>query len=271
MRDAVADELAARARLDPAPGRFVAASVLAHAALVAALFAARLLDEAPEKKKVIHVRLAGRGTPVAATPSPIKDAQRQTPAQPAPPAPAETRVPMTRPAPPPPVPAVVPPKKASAGETLFGRSQQPAAPSAAPTTVQPPAQTKTPPAPVTKAPPVSSPSEGAAGGPIGVPGVGQAGILSLEGGPFPFNDYLERMIGLVGRRWQRPAIGSEPSATVYFIIERNGRIREAQIEESSGIGAFDRAALRAVLESSPLPPLPNNYGGNWLGVHLAFH
>lgn len=267
MRDAVADEISARSRLEPAPGRFVALSILAHSALVAALFAARMLDDEPVKKNVIHVRLAGRGTPVAARPAtPPRDA-RPAPAPPARPAEA-TPVPMTKPVPPPPTPATTaPPKNASAGETLFGRSEQRPAPAATPTSTAPPS-TKTP---ATSTP---SPSTGAIApedGPIGMPGVGEAGVLSLEGGPFPFNDYLERMIALVGRRWQRPPTSADPTATVYFIVDRDGRIRDARIEESSGVGAFDRAALRAVLESSPLPPLPNGYGGGWLGVHLAFH
>lgn len=104
-----------------------------------------------------------------------------------------------------------------------------------------------------------------------MPGVGKAGVMELEGGPFPFNDYLERMITLIGRRWQRPETGSAPTATVYFAIDRNGRVRDVKVTESSGIGAFDRAAMRAVLETSQLPPLPSGYSGEWLGVHLAFH
>ena len=177
---------------------------------------------------------------------------------------------MTRPVPPAPVPpATKAPAKSSAGETLFGRSDRPPAPLPAPTSTQP--VTKTPGAAPATGPAVPDASTGTAASPIGVPGPGKAGVLSLEGGPFPFNDYLERMISLVGRRWQRPVTGSDPTATIYFVVERNGRIRDARVEESSGVGSFDRAALRAVLESSPLPPLPNGYGGGWLGVHLAFH
>jgi TonB family protein len=57
---------------------------------------------------------------------------------------------------------------------------------------------------------------------------------------------------------------------VYFAIDRDGTIRDAKIETPSGDGTFDRAALRAVLESSPLPPLPFGYAGTYLGVHLTF-
>ena len=39
---------------------------------------------------------------------------------------------------------------------------------------------------------------------------------------------------------------------------------------TSGNGTFDRAALRAVMEASPLPPLPFAYNGTFLGVHLTF-
>ncbi|PYQ53934.1 MAG: hypothetical protein DMF59_00450 [Acidobacteria bacterium] len=47
-------------------------------------------------------------------------------------------------------------------------------------------------------------------------------------------------------------------------------IRDAKVEDVSGNGLYDRAALRAVLEASPLPPLPFGYSGTYLGVHLKF-
>jgi len=57
---------------------------------------------------------------------------------------------------------------------------------------------------------------------------------------------------------------------VYFAIDRDGSIRDARVESASGNGLYDRAALRAILESSPLPPLPFGYNGTYLGVHLKF-
>jgi len=57
---------------------------------------------------------------------------------------------------------------------------------------------------------------------------------------------------------------------VRFIIDRDGTIRDVTTEISSGSGLFDRAALRAVIEASPLPPLPYGYSGTYLGVHLKF-
>ena len=40
--------------------------------------------------------------------------------------------------------------------------------------------------------------------------------------------------------------------------------------EASGYEFFDRSALRAILISDPLPPLPVGYTGSDLGVHFGF-
>lgn len=92
----------------------------------------------------------------------------------------------------------------------------------------------------------------------------------LEGGDFPYTIYTDRMKTLIGTRWFRPQVASGVTATIYFVIDRDGTLRDAAIEKPSGNGTFDRGALRAVLESSPLPPLPFGYSGTYLGVHLTF-
>jgi TonB family protein len=100
--------------------------------------------------------------------------------------------------------------------------------------------------------------------------LGGSAVTGLEGGDFPYTIYIERMKTLIGSRWFRPQISPTATTTVYFVIERDGTIRDAKSETASGNGTFDRAALRAVLESSPLPPLPFGYNGTYLGVHLTF-
>jgi TonB family protein len=104
-----------------------------------------------------------------------------------------------------------------------------------------------------------------------VPAIGSAGVTGLEGGDFPYTIYIERMRTLIAGKWFRPQASTETLTSVYFIIDRDGAIRDAKIESPSGDGTFDRAALRAVLEASPLPPLPFGYTGSYLGVHLTFH
>src|SRR6266446_3593957 len=100
--------------------------------------------------------------------------------------------------------------------------------------------------------------------------VGGSGVTQLEGGDFPYPLYIQRMTTLIGGHWMRPAVADSTSATVYFVIDRDGTIRDAKIMESSGNGLYDRASLRAVLEVSPLPPLPFGYNGTYLGVGLKF-
>ena len=60
------------------------------------------------------------------------------------------------------------------------------------------------------------------------------------------------------------------AAMVNFRIDRMGKVTASYVEEPSGTGVFDQAALRAIAQSDPLPPLPQDYMGDWLGVHLRF-
>jgi TonB family protein len=99
--------------------------------------------------------------------------------------------------------------------------------------------------------------------------VGSTGVTGIEG-DFPYTIYIDRMKTLIGQRWLRPQAGNGITTTVSFTIDRDGAIRDARNETASGNGTFDRAALRAVLEASPLPPLPFGYNGTYLGVHLTF-
>jgi TonB family protein len=99
--------------------------------------------------------------------------------------------------------------------------------------------------------------------------LGATGVTGLDA-DFPYTIYVERMKSLIGQRWLRPQVGNGTVTTVSFTIDRDGTIRDAKNEISSGNGTFDRAALRAVLEASPLPPLPFGYNGTYLGVHLTF-
>ena len=126
-----------------------------------------------------------------------------------------------------------------------------------------------------RAPDVSLPSSGespggGSGGPIGVGGnVGVSGA-TLDDADFKYSYYIERMLVAIGMNWFKPAQAGDVSPVIHFRIERDGTISDASVERSSGLPFVDRAALRAVVTSSPLPPLPSEYGGSQLGVHLKF-
>ena len=57
---------------------------------------------------------------------------------------------------------------------------------------------------------------------------------------------------------------------VKFTIQKNGSITNASIETGSGSAVLDAAALRAVLMTKSLPPLPGQFEYPALPVHLNF-
>jgi TonB family protein len=199
---------------------------------------------------ILHASLSGlaawaalrHGSQQPASVMTIQFAKPAAEIAPAPPAPAPVTA-TQAPAPPKPVAKTAPPSP-------FGKSKKkPAEPAAEPQ--QQPSK-----------PAIQQPA-------IEVP-IGGSGVTALEGGDFPYTIYIDRMKTLIGSHWFRPQVSSDISATMYFVVDRDGTIGDAKIETASGNGTFDRAALRAVLETSPLPPLPFGYSGTFLGVHLKF-
>ena len=92
--------------------------------------------------------------------------------------------------------------------------------------------------------------------------------VTLEGRPFPFDWYLEQLVRKVRSRW-RPTT-STLTTTIHFRIVRSGVIQDVEVERSSGNFLFDQAAMRAIQAANPMPPLPGEYDGDWLGVYLEF-
>lgn len=114
------------------------------------------------------------------------------------------------------------------------------------------------------APGGTSPGKAGAGGTAGI------GSATLDQADFKYSYYIERMVYAIATNWFKPAGNVPVNPVIRFRIERDGTISDPEIEKSSGLPFVDRAALRAVLASSPLPPLPVEYGGSHLGVHLVF-
>ncbi len=121
--------------------------------------------------------------------------------------------------------------------------------------------------------PTPPPAEESSGG--GGPGlsVGESSVGGAAPGipsDFHFTYYVQRMLALIESRWYKPAVGTGTRARVRFVILKDGRVEGIQLEESSGMPSFDRAALRALYAANPLPPLPPAYGKSSLTVHLSF-
>ena len=170
-----------------------------------------------------------------------------------------------RPAAPPPVAAPRPAPKSPKSAAPAGRQPKPAAGAALP------APTGAPPVPETVA---DGPTEsGGAGAGETRSASGTLGVSSgSDGGDttFPYAYYLTRLLGLIESNWFRPPSPAGTRCRVLCRVDRSGRLLDTGIEESSGIPAFDRAALRAVYSSAPLPPLPQGWVGSTLTLHLEF-
>jgi len=134
-----------------------------------------------------------------------------------------------------------------------------------PELVKKPKKKKKPePAPPTPAPTASSappagptsdpaPGEAAGGGRPGVD-VASLGLDDLE-----YAWYRDQIGAALKSRWHRPALDGVRESivvTIAFEILRDGSVRDPRIVAPSGIPSLDRSALRAVIEASPLPPLP---------------
>jgi protein TonB len=98
---------------------------------------------------------------------------------------------------------------------------------------------------------------------------GQGSGARLDVADFCCPDYIVMMVDRVRANWnsraETPAV-----AIVKFTIQRDGTISGAEIERSSGYTALDLAALRAVVGTRQLTPLPAGYPNPSLGVHLNF-
>jgi TonB family protein len=97
------------------------------------------------------------------------------------------------------------------------------------------------------------------------------GDMALDVEDFPFAYYLTTVKRKVAANWQVPGTSREAvHCRVYFRITRSGAIESPAVETSSGNFLFDQAALRAVVQANPLPPLPGGFGDEYLGVHFSF-
>jgi len=100
----------------------------------------------------------------------------------------------------------------------------------------------------------------------------ETGEIAFDTDDFPFAHYIGRMRRKIAAHWRVPegSQGEERFCVIYFRVLRNGTVVNTMIEQSSGLFIFDQAAQRAVVQASPMPPLPPEYGDDYLGVHFSF-
>jgi protein TonB len=99
-------------------------------------------------------------------------------------------------------------------------------------------------------------------------GAGSGSSLEITG-DFCCPEYLATMITRIRSAWNQDQ-GSRGSSLIRFTIRRDGSIAEPSIFKSSGMTTLDTAALRAVLATRTLPPLPDAFPNPTLTIRLSF-
>lgn len=223
-------------------------------------------------------RLKPPPQPLEFVPVQIIPAQALGVRRPAPPRPRETPAPAETPAPeePEPEPQAAPPEPEPADDVPAlpdpSADKKKKAEEARP---KPPQETERPSA-AAEGPAGTAPGEtgdqlgrrgGPRGNPLGTTAFGSE-VGSLDNPDFTYGYYLDRLLSLIDAQWARPAMGSGVKAVIFFRIHRDGSLSDLRVEQSSGYNSFDLAALRAVQNAAPFPPLPRAYKHEDLGVNL---
>lgn len=97
-------------------------------------------------------------------------------------------------------------------------------------------------------------------------GGGTSGTLEVAN--FCCPEYLTGMAASIKSNWNNQQ-GSTGRTHLRFVIQKDGRIVDITVEESSGVETLDFYARRALLLTK-LPPLPAGYSEAALAVHLYF-
>lgn len=111
---------------------------------------------------------------------------------------------------------------------------------------------------------------------IGLTGGGGVGIGTNSPFGTQFGYYADLLRNRVAQNWRTgdldPRIRSAPEVIIEFTLQRDGSVMpgSVKIAERSGIMALDYSAQRAILDSSPFPPLPQGFTKSRADIQFVF-
>ncbi len=126
--------------------------------------------------------------------------------------------------------------------------------------------------PAAATPPAPTPGlPGAATGQAGAKADVGSSITALDNPDFTYDYYIAQLVSRIDQNWIRPPVGSGVHAVLSFRIRMDGSIAGLAVRQSSSLDAFDLAAVRAVQNAAPFPPLPRAYTLNHdsVGVNVT--
>ncbi len=128
---------------------------------------------------------------------------------------------------------------------------------------------------------------GYGGGDGGNYGLGLGGKPTAAVGPLEvlsdtmgvdFGPYLQRVLHDVKMNWYnlipesaRAPLMKKGKVTIEFAILKNGTVAGMRLVSTSGDVALDRGAWGGITGSNPFPPLPSEFGGQYLALRFAFY
>jgi protein TonB len=92
------------------------------------------------------------------------------------------------------------------------------------------------------------------------------------GSRFPW--YVEAVQRKISGNWLQASVDPNlrwaPRVVASFQVLRDGSVANIQVTRSSGNTSVDTSAVRAIHDSSPMQPLPNEYSGSYVNVEFWF-
>ncbi len=93
-----------------------------------------------------------------------------------------------------------------------------------------------------------------------------------------FGPYLQRVLHDVRLNWYnlipesaRAPLMKKGKLTIEFAILKDGTVAGLTLVSTSGDVALDRGAWGGITASNPFPPLPGEFGGQYLGLRFTFY
>ena len=93
-----------------------------------------------------------------------------------------------------------------------------------------------------------------------------------------FGPYLQRVLHDVRVNWYnlipesaRAPIMKKGKVSIEFAIMKDGSVAGMKLISTSGDVALDRGAWGGITASNPFPPLPNEFGGQYLALRFHFY
>jgi len=107
-----------------------------------------------------------------------------------------------------------------------------------------------------------------------MPGSGRIGTGANTTLGTRFAGYAQQIQQLVAQKWHTGDVDAQlqtaPVVIASFELMRDGRIRNLQILQKSGVSTLDYSVQRAILEASPFPPIPPGFERDSAKVEFTF-